>query len=119
MAEPSGTYCIAWITAGSVTEATTIARALVEERLAACCTLLPGITSVYRWQGAVREDEEVLLFCKTRHDLFESLAVRVRELHSYEVPEIICTDLAHGSRPYLQWIEESLSPAEAADGDQN
>lgn len=119
MADPNDTYCIVWVTAGSVAEATTIARALVEERLAACCNLLPGITSVYRWQGKVQEDEEVLLLCKTRHDLFESLAVRVRELHSYEVPEIVCTDLAHGSRPYFQWIEESLSPAEAADGDQN
>ena len=111
MAEPSGTYCIAWITAGSAAEASTIARALVEERLAACCNVLPGIRSVYRWQGAVQEDEEVLLLCKTRRGTFDRLAARVRELHSYDVPEIICTDIAAGSPAYLNWIEESLSPS--------
>ena len=119
MAEPSGTYCIAWITAGSVAEASAIARALVEERLAACCNLLPGITSVYRWQGAVREDEEVLLICKTRGDGFDRLVARVRELHSYEVPEIIRTDITAGSPPYLSWIEESLAAPDHGDGDQN
>ncbi|MBE0642970.1 MAG: divalent-cation tolerance protein CutA [Bacteroidetes bacterium] len=112
MAEPTGTYCIAWITAGSLQEASALARALVEEHLAACCNVLPGIRSVYRWQGAVHEDEEHLLLCKTRRSLFEQLAARVRELHSYELPEIICTDITDGSAPYLNWIDESLSAAQ-------
>ncbi len=112
MAEPTGTYCIAWITAGSQQEASAIAHALVEEHLAACCNIVPGIRSVYRWQGAVHEDDEHLLLCKTRRSLFDALAARVRELHSYEVPEIVCTDITAGSAPYLNWIDESLSAAQ-------
>lgn len=112
MAEPTGTYCIAWITAGSRQEASTLAHALVEEHLAACCSMLPGIISVYRWQGKMHEDEECLLLCKTRRSLFVQLAARVRELHSYELPEIVCTDITDGSAPYLKWIEESLSAAQ-------
>jgi periplasmic divalent cation tolerance protein len=111
MAEPTGTYCIAWITAGSLQEASALAHALVEEHLAACCNVLPGIRSVYRWQGTVHEDEEHLLLCKTRRSLFSQLVTRVRELHSYELPEIICTDITDGSAPYLNWIDESLSAA--------
>lgn len=112
MAEPTGTYCIAWITAGSLQEASALAHGLVEERLAACCSILPGIRSVYRWQGTVHEDEEYLLLCKTQHALFPQLAARVRELHSYEVPEIICTEIMDGSTPYLNWIDETLSAAQ-------
>jgi periplasmic divalent cation tolerance protein len=111
MEEPTATYCIVWITAGSMDEASAIAQALVEERLAACCNVIPGIRSVYRWQDAVQVDAEVLLICKTRRSVYDGLAERVRELHSYDVPEIICTDIACGSVPYLKWIDESLSPA--------
>lgn len=111
MAEPTGTYCIAWITAGSMDEASAIAHALVEDGLAACCSMLAGMRSVYRWQGTIHEDAEVLLLCKTRRSAFSRLAARVRELHSYDVPEIICTDISDGSAPYLNWIDESLSAA--------
>lgn len=111
MSEPTATYCIVWITAGSLEQATAIARTMVEERLAACCTVLPAVRSVYRWKGDVHEDEEHLLICKTRISMFARLEARVRELHSYELPEIIRTDIAGGSAPYLEWIDETLSAA--------
>ncbi len=112
MAEPTGTYCIVWITAGSQQEASALAHALVEEHLAACCSILPGVRSVYLWQGSVQEDEECLLVCKTRRSLFGQISSRVRELHSYDLPEVICTDIVDGSTAYLNWIDESLSAAQ-------
>ena len=111
MAETTDEYVITWITAASAEEATVIARALVEKRLAACCGVLPGVRSIYRWQDAVREDAEALLMCKTRRTAFDQLVACVRELHSYEVPEIISTAITGGFPPYLQWIDESLSRA--------
>ncbi|MBS0381831.1 MAG: divalent-cation tolerance protein CutA [Proteobacteria bacterium] len=84
--------------------ATRIARALVEERLAACVNRVPGIASTYRWQGAVLEDAEVLLLIKTTRERFEALRARLIELHPYEVPELIALDIAAGNPAYLQWI---------------
>ena len=87
-----------------------IARALVEERLAACVNLVPGITSTYRWEGEVQVDPEALLIAKTGRDLFDALAARVRSLHPYTVPEIIALPLAAGHQPYLAWIADSTGP---------
>ena len=81
-----------------------IARALVEERLAACVNLLPGIRSIYRWRGAVEEAAEVLLIAKTRADRTAALASRVRALHPYEVPEVVALPVTDGSRAYLRWV---------------
>lgn len=111
MVDLTGEYVIAWITAATADEAAMIARVLVEERLAACCGVLPGVRSIYRWQNAVQEDVEAVVMCKTRQSEFDRLAARTRELHSYELPEIICTAITDGSVPYLQWIDESLSRA--------
>jgi periplasmic divalent cation tolerance protein len=80
-----------------------IARVLVEERLAACVNRVPGLTSVYRWQGEIHEDSEVLLLIKTRSELFESLRARLVALHPYDVPEVIALDIAAGHAPYLDW----------------
>jgi periplasmic divalent cation tolerance protein len=96
------------ITTGSSEEAERIAEALVQERLAACVNMVPAITSIYRWQGEVHRDSEVLLIARSRPELFESLAARVKELHSYEVPEIIALPIAAGSKAYLNWIDESV-----------
>jgi len=87
-----------------------IGRALVEEGLAACANLLPGVRSIYRWQGAVHEGAEVLLILKTRAALAAALAARVRALHPYELPEVIALPVAGGSQPYLDWV---LRTAEA------
>ena len=81
-----------------------IARALVEERLIACANVVPGIRSIYRWQGRVAEDAEVLLVLKTRASRCEALAARVKALHPYELPEVIALPVADGSEAYLDWV---------------
>ena len=92
------------ITAGSEQEAEDIATALVAGRLAACVNVVPGITSIYRWQGEVQRDREWLLVVKSRRDVLDDLVQRVRELHSYDLPETIALPLVGGSAPYLDWL---------------
>lgn len=92
------------VTAPDRTAAERLARALVDGRLAACVNILPGITSVYRWQGAVETGEEVLLLAKTMPGRLEALTARVAELHPFEVPEVIALDVRGGLPAYLQWI---------------
>ena len=84
-----------------------IGRALVEERLAACANVVPGLTSIYRWQGRICRDAEVLVLLKTRRARFAALSRRVGELHPYSVPEIIALPVAFGAATYLAWIAES------------
>ena len=95
------------VTAGSESEAETIARALLDERLAACVTIGGPIRSLYRWQGRLADDREWQLVIKTRSDLFETLADRVRALHSYDVPEIIGLPVTVGNPAYLEWLEDA------------
>ena len=95
------------MTAPNEDEAAGIARALVEARLAACVNMVKNIRSVYSWQGNIEDDTEVLMIAKTRKVLFEALSAKVRELHTYEVPEIIALPIIAGSAEYLKWIRES------------
>jgi periplasmic divalent cation tolerance protein len=95
------------ITAPNEEVARTLARTLVEERLAACVNLVPGLTSVYRWQGEVVEDQEVLLIAKTTTFAFPRLKERVLALHPYTVPEILALPIAEGNREYLDWLREN------------
>ena len=88
-----------------------IARPLVEEHLAACVNLVPGVTSVFWWEGAVQTEAEALLIVKTRRHLFEALAARVRSLHPYTVPEIIAIPLAAGNQAYLDWVRDAVTQA--------
>jgi len=81
-----------------------IARALVDERLAACVQVVPGLLSIYRWQGAVHEDGEVLLLVKTTRERWPALAARIGELHPYATPELLAFDAADGSADYLAWL---------------
>ena len=81
-----------------------LARALVEERLAACVNLVPGIRSFYRWEGRVQDDAEWLLVVKTRAACGAALAARVKELHPYELPEVLELPAAGGSEAYLDWV---------------
>ena len=85
-----------------------IAAALVEERLAACVNLVPGLISVYRWQGKVEQEPECLLIIKTGVSRFEAVQQRIKALHPYEVPEIIALPISHGDPAYLNWITENL-----------
>ena len=85
-----------------------LARMLVTERLAACVTIVPGVSSVYRWAGAVEESDEILLIIKTCHTVFETLKSRICTCHPYELPEIIAVPLEDGLREYLDWIATTI-----------
>jgi periplasmic divalent cation tolerance protein len=87
-----------------------IAGRLVEERLAACVNVVPGLRSVYRWRGEIEIDDEVLLLIKTAAARFEALCRRVRELHPDEVPEIVAVPVAEGLDDYLQWVRDETRP---------
>ncbi len=100
-------YIVVLITAPNADEAAAIAKAIVDEHLAACVNLVRDIRSIYRWQGKIEDDSEVLLVVKTRYGLFRRLAERVKQLHSYDVPEIIALPIIDGHEDYLNWIQES------------
>ena len=91
------------------TDAAALARALVGERLAACVNLLPVMTSVYRWEGRVEEDQERQLVIKTAEDRVAALATRLQALHPYAVPELLVIRVLGGSEEYLRWIRDSVS----------
>lgn len=98
-----------YVTVSSAAEGERIARALVEERLAACVNRIGGVRSTYRWQGQVEQSDEELLLIKTRAERFAGLARRVQELHSYEVPEVIAVPVAAGNDSYLRWLDEQVT----------
>jgi periplasmic divalent cation tolerance protein len=81
-----------------------IARTLVEERLAACVKVVPGVISIYRWQGAVHEDAELLLVAKTSQDRLAALAERLAVIHPYALPELVALTPSGGSARYLDWV---------------
>jgi periplasmic divalent cation tolerance protein len=97
------------VTTPTAERAVEIARALVEERLAACGNVVPGVRSIYRWEGRVQDDAEVLLVLKTTRARLEALRDRVIALHPYEVPEVIALAVDAGSEPYLAWIAAETS----------
>ena len=101
--------CFCYMTAGSREEALRIGRALVEERLAACTNLIEGMTSIYRWQGAIQEDAEVVLIAKTRPDLVTRLTERVKALHSYDCPCVIALPVDGGNQAFIDWIAAETS----------
>lgn len=102
-------FRIVLTTASSRDEAKRIAKALIEERLAACVNLVGGVESIYRWQGEVEEAAEVLLLIKTNVEKLEALETAVRRLHSYEVPEFLIFEVNGGSAAYLKWLDDSLT----------
>ena len=85
-----------------------IGTALVEKQLAACVNLLPAVESIYRWKNAVETDTETLALIKTTETAFPALESTLRDLHPYEVPEIIALDITAGSQPYLDWLTASV-----------
>ncbi len=98
------------VTASNEDEAAKIGRSLVDERLAACANIIPKIRSIYRWEGKVCDEPEALMLIKTTEEHFDALVSRVKELHSYSVPEIIALPIGAGSSDYLSWIEASTGP---------
>jgi periplasmic divalent cation tolerance protein len=102
-------YSVILVTASSRAEADAIARTLIEAKLAACVTILP-VHSVYTWQNQIHQDDEWQLMIKSKRDRFLELEAKIREVHSYEVPEIIALPIVAGSQPYLQWISQQTTP---------
>ena len=98
------------VTAPDAETGARLARSLVEERLAACANLVPGVRSIYRWEGRVQEDAEVLLVLKTRAERVDALAARVSELHPYDMPEVVALPAVGGSRAYLDWVRGESRP---------
>lgn len=89
-----------------------IADALVGERLAACVNIVPGLRSIYRWQGEVRHDAETLLLIKTTRTRYPALQARLLALHPYELPELVAVELADGLPAYLRWVADATRPVE-------
>jgi len=100
-----------YITVGSIDEARAIGRTLVEERLAACINIIDGMTSIYRWQGAIEEGRETIMIAKTREGLFNELAARVKAIHSYTTPCIVELPLGRIDAGYLEWLAAETGPA--------
>ena len=99
-------HIVVLITSSNEEEAANIAKELVTGRLAACVNIVRNLRSIYRWQGRIEDENEVLMIAKTRRDLFESLLKKVKELHSYSVPEVIALPIVAGSEDYLKWLAE-------------
>jgi len=95
---------------GAPPDAQRIARALVEERVAACVNIVPGITSIYRWKGAVEQEAELLLVIKTTGERVEQLKARLLQLHPYELPEVVVIPIGGGHGAYLEWIAQQVQP---------
>jgi periplasmic divalent cation tolerance protein len=97
------------VNAASAEQADSIAHTLVGERLAACANIVSSIRSVYRWKGEVETATEHLMIIKTRANLVAKVEARVKELHSYEVPEVIALPIVAGAKSYLDWVFESTA----------
>lgn len=101
-------HMVVLMTAPSEEEGAKLARTLVAERLCACVNIMPKVRSIYRWEGAICDEPEVMMIAKSTSSMAASIVKRVKELHSYDVPEIICLPIATGSGEYLDWIDDSL-----------
>ncbi len=105
------------VTAPDEAVGTALARALVEEELAACVNVVPGVRSVYRWQGEVQVDGEVLLVAKLRRAALDAFARRVEALHPYDLPEVVALPVVGGLAPYLEWVARESGGGRAPGAD--
>ena len=102
-------HVICFVTSNNLEQATDIARFLVQNKLAACVNIIDPIRSIYTWKNEIYDEKEILMVIKTRRALFEKLAGKIREMHSYEVPEIISVPIENGLPSYLNWIDQNTS----------
>ena len=105
------TAVVVLVTAPTAESAAAIARALVEEGLAACGNVIPGLRSIYRWAGEIHDDAEALVVLKTERRLVQAMKERLPALHPYQVPELLVLPVEDGLGPYLDWIARSVRPA--------
>lgn len=99
---------VVFSTCDSEEQAGAIARSLIEQRLAACVSIVPGARSVYRWKGQIEDNGEWMLVIKSRRDLMDSLRAAIGKIHSYEVPELLAVPVVDGSEDYLAWLDREL-----------
>ena len=104
---------IVFTTFANADDAARVVRVLVEERLVACGNLLPGVRSLYRWEGKIADQAEVMVLMKTRKQDWTALMSRLHELHPYRTPECIAVRIASGAPAYLAWLETALAPEES------
>lgn len=108
MDSKSGEFIIVMITVSSLEDAKKIARRLIEEKVAACVNIIPSILSIYRWNGSITEDNEILLIIKTLRSSYTKLEELVLAIHPYQVPEIIATPIENGAERYMSWVRSQL-----------
>jgi len=108
MLESTSSVCIVVTTVASPEEGARMGQALVEERLAACATIIPGAHSIYRWQAQIDSSTEAVLLLKTESERLAALDSRLHELHGYETPEFLVLGVESGSHDYLAWLHSSL-----------
>lgn len=106
-------------TVGTEEQANLIAREIVARRQAACVNILPGVRSFYRWKGKICQDGELLLIAKTLEEEFEALSETIRELHTYDLPEILAFAVTRGSQDFLGWIRDSVDKSLPLDEDED
>lgn len=114
--EQRNEYIVVLCTTGSAEEAQRIARRVVEQRLAACAQVMGPIKSTYWWEGKIEESGEWLCLMKTRGELFEGLRRAIREVHSYQTPEIVAIDIVAGDAEYLRWMDGEVGGARSLAG---
>ena len=106
--------CVVLSTFGNAEDAARTGRALVERRLVACVNLVPGVRSIYRWQGRIEDEPEILVVMKTRRDRLPELLAALPALHPYAVPEILALPVEAGGAAYLAWVASEAAPLEGA-----
>jgi len=114
----AGTHSMAFVTVPNEELGKKIARGLLENKLAACVNIIPGVKSIYEWQGKIEEDNELILMIKTRTSRVSELAKYVRENHSYDVAEVISSPIQNGNPPYLDWIGKCVPESKGSTDNQ-
>ncbi len=110
---------VVFVTVGNEVDAGRIARTILEERLAACVNILPGIHSIYRWEGTIEGESEALLIIKTSRELLEDLKAKIHEIHPYEVPELIALGVEDGLDGYIDWALGELRKGNSNERDED
>ncbi|MEQ9115568.1 MAG: divalent-cation tolerance protein CutA [Rickettsiales bacterium] len=100
-------YCSVYMAFGSKINAEEVIGELLEGKLIACANIICGVTSMYEWNGEIKKDNEVVVFAKTKHALFDQVVKKVKEMHSYDCPCIIKLAVSDGYKPYLDWLSDS------------
>nr|WP_320190003.1 divalent-cation tolerance protein CutA [uncultured Desulfobacter sp.] len=106
---------IVYMTAGNVDEASRIAKALVQRRLAACVNIIDGVRSIYEWEGTLQDEPEVVMIAKTHTDCLPELAAAIKEMHSYNCPCFVDLAVSGGNSEFLDWVRGQVGPSPVTD----